>query len=404
MTSASAATLALPRVLFLTNGAPHSAGAGAIVLQRLFSDYPPDRLLVVTNRLPPDGAGRLPCRYERLALAVDRFNRTRFWLWRPALRALGASRLPAIRRVDACLDGFRPQIVATLMQDSWYYDLAARYARRGGLPLVLFVHDLPDGFEPVAPWLKAAQQRRDAAVYRQAVHRFCISVPMRDHFRGQFDTDGEVLLPPRSDTPVVQTPDHCRRLKIPGRLTLGYAGGLHYGYGEQLLRMLPALHATGIRLELFGPTPAGAVAVLRESTDVFHFNGYISPPEEAWRRILEKCDAVLQPYLDPPGEHARQYRTHFPSKLGDALSLGLPLLITGPADASGVTWCRRHSDCALHAAGPAPESLVAALLRLRDEPALRIELARRAQTVAVEFSAPVLRARLHESLTAIATP
>jgi len=400
MTSSQTASLDLPRVLLLTNEAPHSAGAGAIVLHRLFSGYPPDRLLVVTNRPPPDGAERLPSRYERLELAVDRINRTRFWLWRPALRALGASRLPAISRVDARLHGFRPQIVATLMQDSWYYELAARYARQRDLPLVVFVHDLPDGFEPVPSWLRARQQRRDATVYHQAVHRFCISAPMRDHFRHHFGIDGEVLLPPRSDTPVAQTPDRCTRLKTPGRVTLGYAGGLHYGYGEQLLRMLPALRATGTRLELYGPPPTGAVVALREATDVLHFNGYVSAPEEAWRRIMEDCDAVLQPYLDPPGEHTRQYRTHFPSKLGDALSLGLPLLISGPSDASGVAWCREHGDCALHVAYPTQPAAQAALLQLRDEPDLRLDLARRGQVAARQFAAPVLRQRLLEALTA----
>ena len=401
MTSVSTSSHDLPRVLFLTNEAPHNAGAGAIVLHRLFSGYPPDRLLIITNRLPPDSAQRLLSPYRRLVLAVDRLNRTRFWLWRPALRALGASCLPATSRVDACLQKFRPQIVATLMQDSWYYDLAARYARQRGLPLVLFVHDLPDGFAPVPSWVGAGLRRRDAAVYRQAVHRFCISAPMRKHFCEQFGIDGEVLLPPRSDTIIALAPDHCSRLKTPGRLTLGYAGGMHYGYGEQLLQMLPVLRATGTRLEVFGPPPAGAVAALQEATDLIEFHGYISPPEEAWRRLIDRCDAVLQPYLDPPGGHARQYRTHFPSKLGDALSLGLPLLITGPADASGVAWCREHGDCALHVAGPAPKALQAALERLRDEPQLRLELANRGQSAAAAFSAPPLRRRLQTQLAGL---
>lgn len=392
----------LPRILFLTSEAPHTGAAGAIVLRRLFADYPPERLLVVTSRFPPIGAGRLGCRYEHLPLLADRLDRTRFWPWRTAARVLGGAALLRPDRVDAALAGFRPDMVVTLMQDSWYYDYAAHYARARGLPLVLLIHDLPDGFEPVAPWLRGRQHRRDAAVYRQAARRLCISEPMRNHFQAEFGAGGDVLLPPRPDQPVAQPPEKCAQLKHPGRLTLGYAGGLHYGYGEQLLQMLPVLRATGTQVVLFCPPPGGKLAALAAATDTLRFQGRAPTPDDAWRGLLACCDAVLQPYLNPPGEHARQYRTHFPSKLGECLSLGLPLLITGPADASGMAWCRQHPGCALTVTEA--DALADALVRLRDDASLRVLLARTAQAAATAFDAAPLRARLQSLLTdAIAT-
>lgn len=387
-----------PRVLFLTSEAPHTGAAGAIVFHRLFTGYPPDRLLVVTSHLPPASAERLPCRYEHVPLRVDRLNRTRFWPWRTALRVLGGAAWLDLDAVDRALGDFQPDIVVTLMQDGWYYDYAARYARRRKLLLALFIHDLPDGFEPVAPWLRARQCRRDATVYRQAAHRLCISDPMRAHFLATYGVDGEVLPPPRTETPVSQPPESCRELKQPGRLTLGYAGGLHYGYGEQLLKMLPVLRATGTVIELFCAPPGGILAPLKEATDVLHFHGYAPTPEAAWRGLLERCDAVLQPYLNPPGVHHRQYRTHFPSKLGDCLSLGLPLLITGPADAAGSAWCLARPEIAAVVTDSAPAALTAVLLRLRDDADYRVRLARNAQTASTAFSAPALRRRLHEIL------
>jgi glycosyltransferase involved in cell wall biosynthesis len=387
-----------PRVLLLSNEVPHSAAAGAIVLQRLFQGYPADRLLVVTNHLPPDTAERLPCRYAGLGLAADRLNRTRFAHWRPALRTLGGGALVPLARVDSRLNGFQPDLVATVMQDSWYYDLAARYARRRGLPLVLFVHDYPQGFEPVWPWLQPRQLRRDVAVYRQAASRLCVSRGMVAHFQGEFGLSGTVLFPPRSDITPFQSPSECAQLKQPGRLTLGYAGGLHYGYGEQLMRMMPVLRATGTVVEMFGPRPGGIVAPLLEATDVLRFNGYVSPPEAAWKALLQRCDAVLQPYLNPPGGHELQYRTHFPSKLGDCLTLGLPLLITGPDYASGVAWCRQHPGCALTVTDPDPAVLTSALIRLRDDAEARIGFSTRAQAVAGEFSGDRLRTEMMSGL------
>ena len=380
----------LPRLLLLTSEPPHTAAAGAIVFHRLLRDYPPDRLLVVSNHQPPASAGRLPCRYEHVPLAADRLNRTRFWTWKAALRSLGGPELIPLSRVESVLRGFRPQMVATLMQDSWYYDLAARYARKRRLPLCLFIHDLPHGFEPVAPWLAAHQQARDRAVYRQAALRLGISPGMAQWFEENYAMRCDVLLPPRDDTPM-QTAEPTPSLKTPGRLTLGYAGGLHYGYGEQLLTLVPVLRETGSRLEYFGPVPAGNVSSLAQATDVVRFNGYAPSPAEAWRTLGERCDAIIQPYLNPPGRHELQYRTHFPSKLGDCLSLGLPLLVTGPAYASGVRWCVDHPGSALIVDDPRPRALQAAILRLRDDASLREQLAAGARLAADTFDADRLR-------------
>lgn len=390
----------LPRLLLLSNEPPHTGAAGAIVFHRLLRDFPPDHLLVVSNQRPPKQAGRLDCRYEYVPLAVDRLNRTRFWNWKATLRSLGGPDWIPLSRIDSALRGFRPQVVVTLMQDSWYYDFAARYARKHRMPLCLFVHDLPQGFEPVPSWLRRRQLARDRSVYRLAASRLCISRPMAQYFEREFGVPGEVLLPPRAPKPLAQQPSRCATLKVAGRLTLGYAGGLHYGYGEQLLHMLPALRETGTRVEVFGARPAGVVHSLAEAPDVFTFHGLAPQPEDAWRGLLARCDAVLQPYLDPPGPHASQYQTHFPSKLGDALSLGLPLLITGPTDASGVAWCRENGDCGFWA--PSGPELAQTLRQLREDPALRIGVAERGQAAAKAFSAPLLRSRFQAMLAAMA--
>lgn len=394
----SAAPRQPPSLLLLSAESPHSLSPGGIVLQRLLSDYPAHRLLVVTNHPPPPGAARLDCRYETLPLAADRLNRTRFSPWRPILRSLGASRLVSRRRVDAALAGFQPDVVVTVMQDSWFYDVAADFAFARNLPFVLIVHDLAHGFESVPAWVRARQHDRDRRVVRQAAARLCISAPMADYFSREYGVPADVLWPPRSEQPVSQAPELAATLRHPGRLTLGYAGGLHYGYGEQLLRLLPALRATGTRVELFTQPPAGVVASLADATDVFTFHGMAPTPEEAWRGLLERCDALLQPYANPPGAHEQQYRTHFPSKLGEALSLGLPLLITGPAYASGSAWCAERSGSALLVTDPSPDALVAALSQLRDDAALRVRLATQAQATALELSAPTLRERFHQHL------
>jgi glycosyltransferase involved in cell wall biosynthesis len=391
----------LPRLLFITNEPPHTAAAGSIYFHRLFSDYPAERLRVISNRPLPSPEQRLGCDYFTHRIWADRLKQTRFWKWRTAARVLGGTDLLSLSSLDRLVGDFQPDAVVTLMQDSWVYELAARYARNKKLPLVLFIHDLPHGFEPVAPWLVKRQLRRDRAIYAQAAVRFCVSPGMEAWFHKEFGIAGDVLLPPRSPNPPSQDPELCRTLKNPGNLTLGYAGGLHYGYGEQIAAMLPVLRATQTRLEIFGPTPSGTLAELKYATDVLTFHGYAPTPEEAWTGLLTRCDAVLLPYLNPPGEHHLQYQTHFPSKLGDMLSLGIPTIVSGPSDAGGVMWCLSSglSDVVISDNGLEP--LKAALERMMESPDLRVDIAKRSREAADVFAPEVISASFINRLNEI---
>lgn len=388
-----------PRLLFITNEPPHTAAAGSIYFHRLFSGYPADCLRVITNDTLPEPEQCLSCEYSTHRVWADRLQQTRFWKWRTAARVMGGTNFLPLRELERQAGSFQPDTVVTLMQDSWMYELAARYARKNKLPLILFIHDLPHAFEQVASRLVKRQLKRDRAIYQQAALRFCVSPGMEAWFRREFGLPGEVLLPPCSPNPPSQDPEQCRMLKTPGSLTLGYAGGLHYGYGEQIAAMVPVLRSTGTRLEIFGPSPSGNLAGLKEATDVLSFHGYAPTPEEAWSGLLARCDAVLLPYLNPPGGHHLQYQTHFPSKLGDMLSLGLPLLVTGPLDASGLAWCRNHGELAVCVGDASPEALAAALINLRDDDSLRVRLAGAAQGVDPDaFSPDSLKTRMTDSI------
>jgi len=388
-----------PRLLFISNEIPHNAAAGSIVLNWLLADYPSDRLFVVTNQSPPTQALRLDCPYHTIELPLDRLRRTRFNRHRSSARVLGASRLTSTQRVKRVLGEFEPDIIVTVMQDSWCYDLAAKYAREHGKPLLLIVMDLAHGFETVPRWLQSRQLNQDKEIFHQASGRMLISPGMNEFCEEFFGQKGSVLLPgPRADDLPSQPTENCRTLKHPERLTIGYAGGLHYGYGEQIKAMLPILREQGIQMEICSPIPSGSLASLVEDSDVLNFLGYQSPPNKAWSLLIEKCDVVLQPYLNPPQNHELQYRTHFPSKLAGCLSSGLPLLITGPSYASGTRWCIEHPDCACVVDSPDPAALSEALIRLRNDHAWRVRLAANGRAATAEFETSRQVAAFHRLL------
>jgi glycosyltransferase involved in cell wall biosynthesis len=99
------------------------------------------------------------------------------------------------------------------------------------------------------------------------------------------------------------------------------------------------------------------------------------PAAEAWAVIQRDCDAVWLPYPNPAGEMERLYRHHFPSKLPEYLALGLPVLVTGPAYATGVRWARENPQAAAAAAGDDENELVNVFARLSGDDAWREQLA-----------------------------
>lgn len=71
----------------------------------------------------------------------------------------------------------------------------------------------------------------------------------------------------------------------------------------------------------------------------------------------------------------RVYRTHFPTKLSEYCWLGMPMLLIGPHDATGVRWGQRHPEAALSVTSYAPQHVVPALERLRTDASLRVSMA-----------------------------
>jgi glycosyltransferase involved in cell wall biosynthesis len=183
-------------------------------------------------------------------------------------------------------------------------------------------------------------------------------------------------------------------------LTLGYAGSVAYGYGEELVRLIPVLREVGARIRMFSPKPSRSLNVLNQASDVVEICGY-RPALEAWREIQETCDAVILPYMNPAECNELLYRTHFPSKLTEYLALGMPVIVSGPVFATGVKWARgegreargerqgisnfQSDDFDILKTAPngavpctSREELVGCLQRLRSDAELRMELAKRA--------------------------
>ena len=363
-----------PRVLLLSDEGPQLSTAGGILLYRLLEDCPTDRLRVIEREQVP-GWTRLACPYDTITPRWRRLERSRFHRWHRTLRSFGLVPPVPASAVEARLGGFAPEVVLCVMQMSSYYDIAWRYAREKGLPLVALVHDVNEEWERVFRFAVPAQRRRDGAFYRYAARRLCISPEMERLCAQLYGERGDVQYPNRSEALRPRPLDEAGNLKQAGRLTVGFVGNLNYGYGNELLRLLPAFRATQTRLVVFSKPPGGAAAALIEAEDCVDFRGFLSTPEEAWAATKRDCDAVILPYPHPAGTMERLLRHHFPSKLPEYLALGMPVIVTGPEYATGVRWAMQNPAAVATCTAPEPAALRGVLERLRSDAFWRLALA-----------------------------
>jgi glycosyltransferase involved in cell wall biosynthesis len=363
-----------PRILLFSDEGPNLRSAGGILLYRLLDSYPRD-LLRVIERDADSARGHLDCRYDSLVMPWRRFEQSRFNRWKRSLRGFGLVPPVPMQEVDDLLSGFKPNIILCVMQHAAYYDAAWRYAFRHQLPLVIIVHDVNEQFEPVLPWALGAARRRDGDFYRYAARRLCVSPEMEDLCAELYGVRGEVLYPNRSEDLHPRPFDDAASLKSQGRLTVGFVGNLNYGYGDELLRLLPAFRSSGSRLIAFSQPPGKSCAALLDAKDCFEFRGFV-PSRDAWNAIQSDCDVVILPYPNPASSMERLYRHHFPSKLPEYLALGMPVLVTGPEYATGVRWAQRHSEAVANYSGLDLQGISHLLERLRDEAAFRLRLTR----------------------------
>lgn len=389
--------LPLPRVLLLTREIPQGANAGSQQLLRAFRDYPSDHLLVV-GPAPVAGAEVLGCEYLAYPLPVKRWIDSRFHTWVNLANALGLVPQPRQAWLRKEIARFRPDLVVTVMDCFSYYSIAADVARKTNLPLLTITMDRPDSFERVARRWRGVQFERIGRIYRQAAANLAVSRQMAVWLRRVFKAKSDVhYFAPSADIPRGD-PALCRSPRTPGRFVLAYAGSLEYGYERQIAALLPELEAAGITLRVYSAhtkrLPASPVLDLRS----------FLPVQELWRELLSGCDALLLPY---PFSHedATLYRTHFPTKLSEYYTLGLPIFLLGPSYATGIRWGLDHPGSALVVTDSAPGVWRQALVRLKQESELRVQLASAAQRIAAESFFPATSHRqFHHSLARAASP
>jgi glycosyltransferase involved in cell wall biosynthesis len=369
---AATVTKDCPRLLFVCDLPPCHLTGGPILMHRLLSGYPMERLTVACSAgLMPRATGTLlPCRH------VPLFQTTatgRWGLGRIKQLVDVAAFGPMVWSLERLLRETRSEAVLTVAHGMMFI-AAVLAAKRAGKPSVLVVHDDWLWFIRHHTWIpRAAAPAIFSFALRRATHVYAVSDGVQRWLREQFHVDSEIQLPcadsgafprmsPRDD----------------GTFRIVYTGGFNDCIAHGLDLLVQALRQGAIgenwSLDLYGPSPAHAASRGWNDAPVTA-HGWRSQPDV--HAAMAGADLLFVPLgFDAL---ARQLgNRQFPSKMADYLAARRPVLVCAPPESSVSRYVRQW-DCAELVDEPSPRAMGLALHRLAISRERRCDLVERGQ-------------------------
>ena len=374
----------LPRLLYVGDVPVEASYHGSALLHRLLSDYPPDRLTVIETATPSAPSRRLKdVDYLSHPLANQRWLNTRFHPQAVAWFSRAATRRGL--QISACLNGFGCESVLTVAHGFGWL-AAADLAAKRNVPLHLMVHDDWPRVANVKPGFRDWIDAKFASVYRQARSRFCVSPAMRAAYQARYGVGAEVLYPMRASGAADFDAPPDRLVANEGIFTVAFAGSINSnGYIRALVSLQEALERIGGRLLIFGPLTKEVAREVGLDSPRTVVRGLV-PASELMMRLREEADVLFVPMSFEPADRTNM-ELAFPSKLADCTTVGLPLLIHGPAYCSAVVWARENVDVGEIVDRDQRPDLEHGLKRLASDPSWRVKLGKRALEVGREYFA-----------------
>jgi glycosyltransferase involved in cell wall biosynthesis len=294
---------------------------------------------------------------------------------------------PPRKLVHKFIDRFQPDILLTVAHGLWHIQ-ARRVARWFNLPLVSFFQDWWPDFPDVPVAFRSRVEREFRRTCAESNVAICVSDGMRQEL-GEPQNALVLHSVPSLTRSEGRTPDFKRPLRVV------YFGNL-YEYGPLIESALRVLNGSDqVRLEVFGPSPLWTSGAEDEFRSRGLYRGFI--PLDQLAESLQHFQAVLV-VMSFAESLRRRMTTSFPSKMIDAMQLGLPVIVWGPEYCSAVQWAR-HGERALCVIDPKPAALRKALETLAISPGEQERLATASREAArTDFNPKTIQALFMEAL------
>jgi len=391
----------IPDLLYVADVPVDASASGPLHLYRLlrpYTRYDATLTIAESNISRSASEQRLPgIEYHSYDLAaIERLLSTRFRRWYGSWLHLKAKFVPTA--LKTVVEESQPEAILTVWHRySWL--TAAALAKRYGLSLHLIVHDdapnvrrrANDVFQPLF-------DRDFRRVYQDAESRLCVSPYMEAEYRERYGIGGQVMYPTRGwEAPSYGGPPKKIEEKRE-EIVVGYSGTIHTpGFKEALQTVADLIRPLGGTLLIRSPVPPQKAVKKEWARSNMDFRSFV-PSAEIIPTLRSDADILFLP-MAFEGWAAVKNQTNFPAKLTEYTATGLPLLVWGPDNSSGVRWCREHSSLAEVVTDPKKEALRPAVERLFRDAEHRARLGAEALRVGRKyFEAQTAWSTLQEAL------
>jgi glycosyltransferase involved in cell wall biosynthesis len=295
--------------------------------------------------------------------------------------------LPADKLVHDLIRSFRPDVLVTVAH-GWWHIKARSVSKQFKLPLVSLFQDWWPDFPEIPPAFRSRVEREFRETCAESDAVVCVS----DGMCRELGEPENALVVHDAPSLAKRREDKCE-FQLP--LRVAYFGNLS-DYGPLVEDALRALSSSDhVRLEVFGPSPLWTSGAEHEFRSRGVYHGFI--PSNELTESLQQFQAALVAMSFAPS-HRRRMTTSFPSKMIDAMQLGLPVVIWGPEYCSAVKWAR-SGDRALCVTDRNPSALRRSLEELAVSPAKQERLAKSSREAgATDFNPERIRTQFIDAL------
>jgi glycosyltransferase involved in cell wall biosynthesis len=333
-----------PAVLFFCDFPPSNEEGGSILVSRLLSSFPQDRLSVLTSRRAfkrSTTVGKLNCphilfpRTSRVGRwGLGRLKELLDWLLFPALVLTGVWQIKH-RNID---------IMVTIAHGDFVLATALVSALTS-TPFVMLVHDdWMDKMTRGPSFLRYCSPKRVFKwVCSRASRIYAVSPPMQEKLRSECGIDAELQMSGADST--WQGESNGRPVSDKRSATrIVYAGN---AYGLDSLSRLAAVvksdrirELTGVDLELhlYTPLTAEQIDLLEWNHPRVRSNGWVSP--DKLREAYAEADILFLPFSFEDAQR-RITATSFPAKAAEYIASGKGILICAPPYSSTAQYAKR---------------------------------------------------------------
>ena len=376
-----------PRMLIVWSWLPSNHLGAGILMRRLFADYPSGRLWALTSYHSVRGlAEHDPAPPAERQIPVPEVRIHRRWTGSLSL-LLNYMLIPwTVRRGVQLVRAEQIEAIFTVPWD--HFTIAAYFIHRiTGLPIYMYVMDDPAGTRQIGAGQPVMYSLFMPRLLRAARRVWGVSDGMCEYFEMTYGVKCMPLLP-LLDLENFRRKSVGKAVGADGTFHIVYTGSIYSAQLDSVRRLVRVVNKdsgenghrkVNLRLTLYTSLPQH---VLEEMNLVGKNIRRCEVDNKDIPRVMAEADVAFLPLsFEPSMRHVVE--TSFPSKIGEYLASGIPILVHAPSYSSVARYCREN-NCGLVVAEPSETSLRDALNRLISDGAIREKLSARALEVAAE--------------------